>query len=151
MMLLKVFPQKGVIHFRKRRKLGPRFIVCLWVISRVSKVPYRLGLPSELSHIFNSFHVSQLRKCVLDNEIVVLLDDIQVDEHLDYVERTVAILERKMKFLRNKEIPLVKVQWQYQRGSEWTWESEAEMRRIILSYSPPPISRTKSRSSGGEL
>ena len=38
------------------------------------------------------------------------LDDILVDEHLYYVERPVAILERKVKALRNKEVPLVKIQ-----------------------------------------
>ena len=54
--------------------------------------------------------------------------DIQVDERLNYVERPVAILERTMKVLWNKEIPLVKVQWEHRRGSEWTWEPEAEMR-----------------------
>ena len=64
----------------------------------------------------------------MDQEAVVSLDDIQVDEHLNYVERHVARLERKMKVLRNKEIPLVKVHWGHQRGSEWTWEPESEMR-----------------------
>ena len=38
------------------------------------------------------------------------------------------ILERKTKSLRNKEIGLVKVQWQHHQESEWTWEPEAEMR-----------------------
>jgi hypothetical protein len=38
------------------------------------------------------------------------------------------ILERKTKSLRNKEIGLVKVQWQHRQASEWTWEPEAEMR-----------------------
>ena len=56
------------------------------------------------------------------------LDDIQVDERLNYVEKSVAVQERKIKVLRKKEIPLVKVQWQHRRGSEWTWEPEAEMR-----------------------
>ena len=46
----------------------------------------------------------------MDQEAVVSLDDIQFDEHLNYVERPVAILEKKKKILRNKEIPLVKVQ-----------------------------------------
>ena len=55
------------------------------------------------------------------------LDDIQVDERLNYVERPVVVLERKMKVLRNTEVPLVKVQWEHRMGSEWTWESEAEM------------------------
>ena len=46
------------------------------------------------------------------------MEDIQVDERLNYVEKLVAILERKKKILRNKEIPLVKVQWEHRRGSE---------------------------------
>ena len=87
-----------------------------------------LELPEEISRIHNTFHVSQLRKCVVDQEAVVLLDDIHVDERLNYVERPVAILERKTKVLRNKEIPLVMVQWEHRRGSEWTWEPESAMR-----------------------
>ena len=128
MVLLKVSPWKGVIRFRKRGKLGPRYIGPFRIVARVGRVAYRLELPEELSRIHNTFHVSQLRKCIMDQEAVVSLDDIQVDERLNYVERPVAILERKKKILRNKEIPLVKVQWEHRKGSEWTWEPEAEMR-----------------------
>ena len=128
MVLLKVSPWKGVIRFRKRGKLGPRYIGPFRIVARVGKVAYRLELPEELSRIHNTFHVSQLRKCIMDQEAVVSLDDIQVDERLNYVERPVAILERKKKILRNKEIPLVKVQWEHRKGSDWTWEPEAEMR-----------------------
>ena len=46
---------------------------------------------------------------MLDDEAVVFLDDIQADEYLNYIERPVAVVERKMKVLQNKEIPLVKV------------------------------------------
>ena len=58
----------------------------------------------------------------------VSLDDILVDECLHYVERPMAILEWKVKVLRNKEITLVKVHWEHRRGSEWTWKPEAEIR-----------------------
>ena len=61
------------------------------------------------------------------------LDDIQVDERLNYMERHVTILERKKKIMRNKEIPLVKVMWEHRRGSKWTWEPEAEMRENYLA------------------
>ena len=122
MILLKLSPCKGVICFRKRGKLGPRYIGSFRIIARVGKVAYRLELPKKLSRIHNTFHISQLRKSIMDQEAVVSLDDIQVDECLNYVERSVAILERKMKIMRNKEIPLVKVQWKHRRGSEWTWE-----------------------------
>ena len=37
------------------------------------------------------------------------MDEIQVDEHLNNVERPVAILERKVKVLQNTEVTLVKV------------------------------------------
>ena len=59
---------------------------------------------------------------------MVPLEDIQVDNSLNYIERPVAILDRKSKNLRNKKVELVKVQWQHHKGSEWTWETEDEMR-----------------------
>ena len=127
-VLLKVSPWKGVIRFRKRGKLGPRFIGPYKVIARVGKVAYRLELPDELSLIHNTFHVSQLRKCIVDDTAVVPLEDIQINERLNYVEKPIAILERKVKKLRNKEVSTVKVQWKHRKGSEWTWEPEVEMR-----------------------
>lgn len=57
------------------------------------------------------------------------LDDIQADKRLNYVERPIAVLERKVKVPRNKEVPLVNIRWEHRRGSEWTWELEAEMRK----------------------
>ncbi|KAJ9538034.1 hypothetical protein OSB04_030767 [Centaurea solstitialis] len=127
-VLLKVSPWKGVIRFRKRGKLGPRYIGPFEVLARVGRVAYRLELPEVLGQIHDTFHVSQLRKCLADETVHVPLDDIQVDARLNYVEKPVAVLERKVKQLRNKEIGIVKVQWQHRKGSEWTWEPESEMR-----------------------
>lgn len=59
-VLLKVSPWKGVIRFRKRGKLGPRFIGPYKVIACGGKLAYRLVFPDELSLIHNMFHVSQL-------------------------------------------------------------------------------------------
>ena len=127
-VLLKVPPWKGVIRFRKRGKLGPRYIGPYRIITRVGKVAYRLELPDELRSIHNTFHVSQLRKCVRDESAVIPLEDIQIDEKLNYVEKPIALLEWKVKTLRNKEIKYVKVLWQHRKSSEWTGEPEVEMR-----------------------
>lgn len=117
-----------MIRFRERGKLGPRYIGPFTVLARVGKVADRLELPEVLGQIYDTIHVSQLRKCLANETTHIPLDDIQVDESLNYVERPVAVLERKMKRLPNKGIRTVKVQWQHRKGSEWTWEPEAEMR-----------------------
>ncbi|KAJ9545764.1 hypothetical protein OSB04_025471 [Centaurea solstitialis] len=114
-VLLKVSPWKGVIRFRKRGKLGPRYIGPFTILAHIGKVAYRLELPTVLGQIHDTFHVSQLRKCFVDEAAHIPLDDIQVDESLNYVERPVAVLDQKVKRLRSKDIGLVKVQWQHQK------------------------------------
>ncbi|KAD4888554.1 hypothetical protein E3N88_20627 [Mikania micrantha] len=128
-VLLKVSPWKGVIRFRKRGKSSPRFIGPFKIIARVGEVAYRLELPEELSGIHNTFHVFYLRKCLADESAYVPPEDIEIDDKLNYVERPVAILDRKVKQLRNKSLSQVKVQWKNRPGSEATWESENEMRK----------------------
>ena len=123
-VLLKVSPWKGVIRFRNRGKLRPRYIGPFRVVARVCKAAYILDLPEELIQIHKTFHVSQLQNCATDDSTVVPLGDIQADDRLNYMERPVAILDRKTKTLHNKVVTLVKVQWQPQNCSEWTWESE---------------------------
>ena len=59
---------------------------------------------------------------------LIPLDDIQVDERLNYAERPIKILDRKTKALRKKLVNLVKMQWQQWKGSEWMWEPEVEMK-----------------------
>ncbi|KAJ9556968.1 hypothetical protein OSB04_011582 [Centaurea solstitialis] len=108
-VLLKMSPWKGVIHFRKRGKLGSRFIGPFKIIARVGRVAYWLELPLEFSQIHNTFHVSQLQKCLADVSAHIPIDDIEVDERLNYVERPVVVLERKTKTLRNKKVGIVKV------------------------------------------
>ena len=60
----------------EERQIGPRFIGPFKVIARVEKVANRLELPEELQQINNTFHVSQLRKCLVDETVVVPLEDI---------------------------------------------------------------------------
>ena len=73
---------------------------------------YELALPPQLSHVHNVFHVSMLRKYVLDPQHVIDFQTIEVQEDVSYEEMPTNILEHKEKILRNRSIPLVKVQWQ---------------------------------------
>ena len=49
------------------------------------RVAYRLELPNKLNHILKTFHVFQLRKCLVDDSIVVSLEDKQADKRLNYI------------------------------------------------------------------
>ncbi|KAI3732361.1 hypothetical protein L1987_63565 [Smallanthus sonchifolius] len=131
-VLLKVSPWKGEIRFRKRGKLSPCFIGPFKVIARVGATAYRLELQEGLSRLHNTFHMSHLRKCMADESTFVPLDDIELNKKLIYIEKLVAILDRKMKKLRNKEISLVLVRWKYKKGADMTWKTEEEM----LKYYP---------------
>nr|XP_027090296.1 uncharacterized protein LOC113711331 [Coffea arabica] len=64
-----------------------------------------------------------------DPSHVLPLEGIEVDETLTYEEGPVRILEREMKELRNKEIPLVKILWKNHGLEEATWELEEEMQK----------------------
>ena len=70
-VFLKVMPKRGVIRFRKRRKLSPRYIGPFEVLERVGAVAYRLALPPSLSSIHEVFHVSMLRKYTPDPTHIV--------------------------------------------------------------------------------
>ncbi|KAI3817324.1 hypothetical protein L1987_11113 [Smallanthus sonchifolius] len=114
-VLLKVSPWKGLIRFKKRGKVSPRFIGPFKIIKKVGKVAYRLELPEELNKIHNTFHVSYLRKCLADEATHVPLEEIEIDDKLTYIEEPIKILDTKEKHLRNKIIKQVLVQWKHRK------------------------------------
>ncbi|GJU29665.1 putative reverse transcriptase domain-containing protein [Tanacetum coccineum] len=127
-VLLKVSPWKGVVRFGKKGKLAPRFVGPFEIIEKVSPVAYRLDLPEELNGVHDTFHVSNLKKCLADPTLKVPLDEIQVDAKLNFVEEPVEILEREFKKLKRSRIAIVKVRWNSKRGPEFTWEREDQMK-----------------------
>ena len=81
-----------------------------------------------MAGVHNVFHVSMLRKYILDESHILSYGDLALDSDLSYEERPVQVLDRKDKVLRNKMIPLVKVLWRNSKVEEATWELEADMR-----------------------
>ncbi|GJS33392.1 putative reverse transcriptase domain-containing protein [Tanacetum coccineum] len=65
-VLLKVSPWKGVVCFGKKWKLAPRFVGPFKIVEKVGPVAYRLDLPEELNSVHDTFHVSNLKKCLAD-------------------------------------------------------------------------------------
>ncbi|GJX59102.1 hypothetical protein Tco_0290492 [Tanacetum coccineum] len=127
-VLLKVTPWKGVVRFGKKGKLAPRYVGPFEILERIGPVAYRLRLSEELSGVHDTFHVSNLKKCLADASLHVPLDEIKVDKTLRFVEEPVEIMDREIKSLKRSKISLVKVRWNSKRGPEFTWEREDYMK-----------------------
>jgi hypothetical protein len=128
LVLLKVSPWKGMIRFGKRGKLNPRYIGPFEILARIGPVAYKLKLPQELQNVHDTFHVSNLKKCLTDATLIIPLEEIQVNEKLNFVEEPVEIMDREVKRLKQSRIPIVKVRWSAKRGPEFTWEREDQMK-----------------------
>ncbi|GJT80292.1 putative reverse transcriptase domain-containing protein [Tanacetum coccineum] len=94
----------------------------------VGPVAYQLDLPEELNSVHDTFHVSNLKKYLVDLTLKVPLDEIRVDAKLNFMEEPVEILEREFKKLKRSRIAIVKVWWNSKRGPEFTWEHENQMK-----------------------
>ncbi|GKE94247.1 hypothetical protein Tco_1579102, partial [Tanacetum coccineum] len=116
------------VCFEKKGKLAPRFVGPFEIIEKVGPVAYRLDLPEELDGIHDTFHVSNLKKSLAGPTLQVPLDEIRVDDKLNFVEEPVEIMEREFKKLKRSRIAIVKVRWTSKRGPEFTWEHEDQMK-----------------------
>ncbi|GJX88181.1 putative reverse transcriptase domain-containing protein [Tanacetum coccineum] len=101
-VLLKMSPWKGVICFGTKGKLAPS--------------------------VHDTFHVSNIKKCLVDANLHVPLDEIKIDKTLCFVEEPVEIMDREVRSLKRSKTSLVKVHWNSKRGPEFTWEREDHMK-----------------------
>ncbi|KAA3466826.1 Transposon Ty3-I Gag-Pol polyprotein [Gossypium australe] len=95
------------------------------VLEQVGPMAYKLTLPLDLSKIYNVFHVSMLRRYRPNLYHVVQAETLEVEPNLSFEEDLICILEREMKELRNKRIPLVKVLWKNHNTEEATRDRES--------------------------
>ncbi|KAD6796387.1 hypothetical protein E3N88_07283 [Mikania micrantha] len=107
-VMLKVSPWKGVVRFGKKGKLAPRYVGPFEIIERIGPMAYRLRLPDELSGVHDVFHVSNLKKCLSNESLIIPIEEIQVDEQLHFIEEPLEIMDRKVKQLRRSRIPIAK-------------------------------------------
>ncbi|GKF98898.1 hypothetical protein Tco_0297681, partial [Tanacetum coccineum] len=84
-VMLKVSPWKGVIRFGKREKLNPRYIGPFKILAK------------------------NLKKCLSDETLAIPLEEIKIDDKLHFIEEPVEIMDREVKRLKQRHIPIVKV------------------------------------------
>nr|GEU54969.1 putative reverse transcriptase domain-containing protein [Tanacetum cinerariifolium] len=90
-------------------ELNPRYIGAFKILAKVGTVAYRLELPEQLSRVHSMFYVSKLKKCMADEPLAIPLDEIQVNEKLNFIEEPIEIMDREVKGLKQSRIPIVKI------------------------------------------
>ncbi|GJT34535.1 putative reverse transcriptase domain-containing protein [Tanacetum coccineum] len=68
-------------------------------------------------------------KCLSDESLMILLEELRVDDKLYFVEEPVEVMDREIKQLKRSRIPIIKVRWNSKRGPEFTWECEDQFKQ----------------------
>ncbi|GAU51812.1 hypothetical protein TSUD_416000 [Trifolium subterraneum] len=109
-VFLRVTPKLGLRGVFKTKKLAPRYIGPYQILKRVGPVAYQLALPPSMSRMHDVFHVSQLRKFIPDPFVLVELESIDLQPDMTYQPDPIRVVDHDVKALRNKKIPVVKVE-----------------------------------------
>nr|GEV16158.1 hypothetical protein [Tanacetum cinerariifolium] len=126
-VMLKVSPWKGVICFGKRGQLNPRYIETFKVLDNVRTIAYKLELPQKLSKVYSMFYVSNLKKCLSNESLVIPLDKLY------FVEEPVEVMDREVNWLKQSCIIIYKVRWNSRRGPEFAWERKDQFHSKLHS------------------
>ncbi|GJT92931.1 hypothetical protein Tco_1081776 [Tanacetum coccineum] len=71
---------------------------------------------------------------------------VMIDENQRFVEEPIEIVERDVKKLKRRRIPLVKVRWNSRQGAGYTWEREDQFRKKYPNLFSEPVLSVKCRN-----
>nr|GEY29448.1 hypothetical protein [Tanacetum cinerariifolium] len=87
-----------------RRKLLEFEVGPFEILERIGPVAYRLRFPQELSSVHDTFHVSNLKKCLADANLHVPLEEIMVYKTLYFFKEPVEAMDCGVKKLKHSRI-----------------------------------------------
>ncbi|GJZ27841.1 putative reverse transcriptase domain-containing protein [Tanacetum coccineum] len=106
-------------------EIGPRKSVQLRI---------KLVLPEELRCVHNTFHVSNLKKCLSDESLVIPLKELRLDDKLNFVEEQVEIMER-MSTLTQRSYSYNQARWNSKEDQNLCWNAKNQIRASFQSVS----------------
>ena len=104
MVFLKVAPMKGVLRFGKRGKLSPHSVGPFEILERIDHVACLLALPPSFYVVDDVFHVSMLRKYVVDLTHIIDYESLQIIENLSYEEQPMRFWQERSSFFVTEEL-----------------------------------------------
>lgn len=106
------------------------------IFQPVGKVTYKFELQNEQALVHPVFHISMLKKCIVDPIYILLIEGLGLDENHSYEEVPVQILDRQVKRLRNKEVASIKFLWRNNLVLQATCEAKDYMKSIYPNLLP---------------
>ncbi|GJR73497.1 reverse transcriptase domain-containing protein [Tanacetum coccineum] len=100
------------------------------------RMAYKLKLLEELSNVHSTFHVSNLKKCLSDESLVISMKELRLDEKLNFVEEPMEIMDREVKQLKQSCIPIIKVTEHLMARSG----TDLKMAKLVMSSPNHPTS-----------
>ncbi|GJW80199.1 hypothetical protein Tco_0144174 [Tanacetum coccineum] len=110
---------------------------------------FLIALPSSWNNIALIMRSKEESRCIYGNKTLPLaipLDEIHIDEKLNFIEEPVEIMDSEVKRLKQSRIPIVKVCWNSRRGPEYTWEREDQMQKKYQHLFTNPVSASQATS-----
>ncbi|GJV32533.1 putative reverse transcriptase domain-containing protein [Tanacetum coccineum] len=80
------------------------------------------------------YETTEKIKCMYDETLAIMLDEIQIDDKLYFIEELIEIIDHEVKCLKQSRIPIVKVRWNSRRGPEFTWEREDQIQKSTRNF-----------------
>ena len=111
-----------------KEKLAPRYIGLCSILQRVGSVAYELELSPEVGNVHDTFHVSNLKKCLADTPVIIPIKDVMINDKFQFIEEPLEIVDKNVKRLRRSHVSLVKVLWNSRHGHRYTWKREDFMK-----------------------
>jgi hypothetical protein len=128
---------KSMKRFGLKGKLAPHYIRPFPILEKCGTVAYKLDLPPSLAGVHDTFHVSQLKKCLKASVDVVLPKVTELEADLSYPEHPIKVLDQKDRVTRRKIIKFFKIQWSNNTKDEATWESNDFLHSCHLGFVLP--------------
>nr|GEU38524.1 putative reverse transcriptase domain, ribonuclease H-like domain, aspartic peptidase domain protein [Tanacetum cinerariifolium] len=132
-------------------QIGDR--VMLKVLSKVRDVAYRLELPQQLSRVHNTFHISNLKKCLSDESLVIPLEELRIDDKLHFVKEPVEIMDHEIKQLKRSRIPIIKELVPQPRnmtiiGTTWVFRNKLEENGVVFQNKAKLVAQGYNQQEG---
>ena len=126
--MVQSFADERSSQIRSPGQVEPEVHWSFEILERVEEVAYKLALPPSLAGVHDVFHVSQLRRYVADPSHILDHSDLVIEPDHTFIEHPIRVLDRRVKILRRKEVPLLLIQWSRRSPEEATWETEESIR-----------------------